>query len=139
MEKLPKAFRLSGRVRTDRLFALGKNLKVWPFKLFYLQTEPEGPAPLPRALFSVPKRQFKHATDRNRIRRRSREVYRKCVREILLPRVTASGQDLHIAFLYTGGQAKILPAELERKLSGALRRLAQEIGPAAEAETPAES
>lgn len=114
-------------------------MKAWPFKVFYLQTEPEGAAPLPRALFSVPKRQFKQATDRNRIRRRSREVYRKQVRAILLPLVAASGQDLHLAFLYTGGQAKISPTELEKKLSGALRRLAQEIGEAPAAQTSSES
>jgi ribonuclease P protein component len=125
--KLPKTFRLSGQVATDRLFAFGKSLKAWPFKIIYLQTPAKGKTALPKMLVSVPKRQFKHATDRNRIRRQAKEMYRLNVRPLLLDAVIASGQDLQMAFLYTGGKTKVSPQELEKKLSTALKRLANEI------------
>ena len=137
LERFPKAFRLSGQVRTDRLFALGRSLKAWPFKIVYAQVPvEEGATPLPRVLFSVSKRQFKHAVDRNTIRRRCREAYRKAVRQTLLPAVTATGQDLHMAFIYTGGKTILTPEELNRKLTSALKRLALEIGGAKEANPP---
>jgi ribonuclease P protein component len=80
-------------------------------------------------LVSVPKRQFKLATDRNRIRRQCKDVYRRVVRQALQPAVDTSGQDLHLALIYTGGATKITPQELEKKLTGALQRLAKEIAP----------
>ncbi len=127
-ERLPKEFRLSGLTKTDRLFRLGQSLKAWPFKLVYLLEPAAGPA-LPQVLFSVPKRQHKRATERNLIRRRCREAYRKQVRLHLLPAVQTRGQALLLAFIYTGGKTSVSAADLEKKLSGALKRLALELAP----------
>lgn len=126
-ERHPKSFRLSGLTKTDRLFRLGQSLKAWPFKVIYLL---EPGSALPQVLFSVPKRQHKRAVERNRIRRMCKEAYRKHVRTLLLPAVQSRGQALHLAFVYTGGKASVGPAEIEKKLTGALKRLALEIAPA---------
>jgi ribonuclease P protein component len=126
--RLPKAFRLSGHSAPDRLFALGQVLKAWPLRMVFTQVPPQGREPLPRVVITVSKRQVKLAKDRNKLRRRLRDIYRRHVRTALLPTVQATGQDLHIALVYTGGTAKISPEELEKKLSSALQRLAKEIG-----------
>jgi ribonuclease P protein component len=59
----------------DELFAKGEQVFQYPFKLLFKRKDlPDG---LPtQVLFSVPKRTFKLATDRNTIKRRLREVYR---------------------------------------------------------------
>ncbi len=77
-----KSERLCSKKTIDRLFQKGstetKSCYLFPFKVFYLQ-EPAPttvPAVLPEVLFSVSKRSFKRAVDRNLIRRRCREAYR---------------------------------------------------------------
>jgi ribonuclease P protein component len=54
--------------------------------------------PLPQILFSVSKRPFKRAVDRNQIRRRCREAYR-LNKEILLS-LPPDERPSYIAFLY---------------------------------------
>lgn len=75
-QSLCKEERLSRELLLNKLFKEGKSVSQNGFTLIYLHT------PLPayypaQAGFSVPKRQFKHAHDRNRIKRLIREAYRK--------------------------------------------------------------
>ncbi len=60
----------------DELFMAGKAISAYPIKLIYLQIEHDSPYKI-QAGVSVPKRNFKKAVDRNRIKRLLREVYRK--------------------------------------------------------------
>jgi len=69
-EKLKKSKLIS------QLFAEGKNVNEFPIKLVYLPVEHEAPFKI-QAGVSVPKRNFKRAVDRNRIKRLLREAYRK--------------------------------------------------------------
>ena len=57
------------------LFANGKKIKRFPVLMVYMQTELTEDVPV-QAGFSVSKRRFKHAVDRNRIKRQMREAYR---------------------------------------------------------------
>ena len=59
-----------------QLFAEGKSVSVFPLKLVYLQADHGSPYKV-QAGVSVSKRSFKRAVDRNRIKRRIREAYRK--------------------------------------------------------------
>ncbi|MFY0603991.1 MAG: ribonuclease P protein component [Flavobacteriaceae bacterium] len=72
---LGKAERLKSRKLIGKLFEEGSSLKVYPFKLVYLKTTHTSEFPV-QAAFSVPKRKFKKAVDRNRIKRLLREAYR---------------------------------------------------------------
>lgn len=72
---LGKAERLKSKKLIERLFEEGSSLKVYPFKLIYLKTPHRSEFPV-QATFSVPKRRFKKAVDRNRIKRLLREAYR---------------------------------------------------------------
>jgi ribonuclease P protein component len=71
-----KAERLHEKKQMDRLFKSGKSFFVYPFKVFYSRSDEETPYPA-RVLISVPRRNFKKATDRNRIKRLVREAYRR--------------------------------------------------------------
>tara|TARA_R110000787_G_scaffold6697_9_gene23293 strand:- start:12372 stop:12764 length:393 start_codon:yes stop_codon:yes gene_type:complete len=72
---LGKQERLKSRKLIGRLFEEGESIKKFPFRLVYLKTEHTSKSPV-QASFSVPKRNFKKAVDRNRIKRLLREAYR---------------------------------------------------------------
>ena len=71
--KFPKEEKLKSRKLIDQLFAEGKSVKKFPVKLVYLEVEALEKT---QAAFAVPKRSFKLAVSRNRIKRQMREVYR---------------------------------------------------------------
>ena len=90
---------------------------------------PEGsaaqPAPAPaQLLISVSKRHFKHAVDRNRVKRQLREAYR-LNKQLIVDRVPADRQ-LCLAFIWLA-DAHQSTADVERRLYGLLRRIAEKM------------
>ncbi|MCU0338870.1 MAG: ribonuclease P protein component [Spirosomaceae bacterium] len=79
-QTFPKNERLCSKKIIDRLFEKGRTdvqtAYLFPFKVFYLFEESLTHA-LPQVLFSISKRNFKKAVQRNLLRRRCREAYRK--------------------------------------------------------------
>jgi len=73
---LCKDERLSRELLLDKLFKEGKSVSQDGFTLVFLRVELPAFYPA-QAAFSVPKRYFKKATDRNTIKRHLREAYRK--------------------------------------------------------------
>ncbi len=71
-------------------------------------------SPKSQVLFSVPKRQFKHAVDRNLIRRRMKEAYR-------LNNQLLTGA-FSIAFIYIGKEIEDYKA-IEKGIRGAIRKI----------------
>ena len=76
--RLGKRERLSGHKQIDALFGGGsQSVTVYPIRTVYrLSACSEGQPPV-RLLVSVPKRHFKHAVDRNLVKRQLREAYRQ--------------------------------------------------------------
>ena len=72
---LGKEERLKSRKLIGKLYEEGKTLKKFPLKMVYIQTEHTSNYPAQVGV-SVPKRNFKKAVDRNRIKRLLRESYR---------------------------------------------------------------
>ena len=70
-----KPEKLKSRKLIGKLFEDGKSVKKFPVRLVYLQTNHTSDFPV-QAGFSVPKRNFKRAVDRNRIKRLIRESFR---------------------------------------------------------------
>ncbi len=68
----PKNEKLCGQLRIKQLYAEGKRFVVWPLRITYLPSV-DGTT---EVLIWAPKSLFKHAVDRNRLRRRMREAYR---------------------------------------------------------------
>ncbi|MCI4641328.1 MAG: ribonuclease P protein component [Flavobacteriaceae bacterium] len=67
--------RLKSKKIIEQLFASGEGFSVFPLRLVYLEV-PVAKTPM-QCAFSVSKRQFKKATDRNKIKRLLRESYRR--------------------------------------------------------------
>ena len=72
MNGLPKHSRLCGQLRIQQLYRDGQRFVVWPLRVTYMPTEEET-----QVLVWAPKSLFKHAVDRNRLRRLMREAYRQ--------------------------------------------------------------
>lgn len=72
---LGKNQKLKSRKAIAQLFIEGQSAKSFPIKMIYLPVDKEE-NPEVKVAFSVPKRNFKHAVDRNRIKRLLREAYR---------------------------------------------------------------
>ena len=77
--KFPKTEKLKSRKTIERLFSEGKSMTKFPVKLIYLPSE----AAITQATFAVPKRNFKLAVSRNRIKRQLREAYRLQKQDLL--------------------------------------------------------
>ena len=68
----PKHSRLCGQLRIQHLYKEGKRFVSWPLRVTWLPTEDET-----QVLVWAPKSLFKHAVDRNHLRRLIREAYRQ--------------------------------------------------------------
>ena len=80
---LGKKERLKSKKLIGKLFEEGKSIKKYPFRLIYLIQDKTSFKIKTQASFSVPKRNFKKAVDRNRIKRLIKEAYRLEQRKIL--------------------------------------------------------
>jgi len=112
---LGKNERLSRETWIQELFNKGSSFYFHPFKVLYLP-HPDSGSTVNEVLFSVPKRQFKRAVDRNKIKRRLREAYRLNKSEM-----TAARKWL-IAYIYTA--KTILPSEtFQQKVLGTIHKI----------------
>lgn len=121
-------FRKQERIVSGRLIEtlFGKvssqSLAAYPLRAVYMQTEhQEGHAPV-QILISVPKKRFKHAVDRNRVKRQVREAYRR--NKQLLSDSVVEGKELLIAFIWLSDR-HCPSEEVEKRVVSILQRIAK--------------
>jgi ribonuclease P protein component len=119
---LHKAERLSHRKHIDNLFEKGTTFNLSPFKIFYLLEETVTDEPV-AILVTVPKKRFRRAVDRNRLRRLIRETYRLHKHGLIEKVKSIPGISLHIGFVYIGDRKDIAFVELEKQMVNCLERL----------------
>ena len=77
MYTFPKSEKLCSEKTISKVFSEGVSFVKYPLRVIYLTEElSEGEEPVCRVLTSVPKKRFKRAVKRNRIKRLVREAYR---------------------------------------------------------------
>jgi ribonuclease P protein component len=89
----PKSERLYKKKAIQELFDKGSSFYLYPFRVFFqqnLESEPQN-----QVMFSVSKRNFKKATDRNLLKRRMKEAYR--LNKAFVPGTSK----LQMAYIYT--------------------------------------
>jgi ribonuclease P protein component len=117
---LGKQERLKSRKLIERLFTEGKSVKTFPLRMVFLQVPHTSTFPI-QAAFSVPKRNFKRAVDRNRIKRLLRETYR-LQKEIIYPNL----QKPYICMISYIGKEEISFDEIYKKMTYLLNLLIKE-------------
>ena len=115
-----KAEKLTNKKVFDSLFAEGKSFSVPPLRFIWVKTKSSLSTPVQLGI-SVPKKLFAKAVDRNIIKRRIRESYRKNkapVYEVL------QNLNLHIALMIIYVEKEELPyQEIENKMIVSLLKL----------------
>ena len=93
---LKKTERLCSKKAIDALFTGtdSKSLSAYPIRIVYRHTEEAGI----RILVSVSKKRFRHAVDRNRVKRQIREAYR--LNKHRLDDIAQASSGMDIAFIW---------------------------------------
>lgn len=113
--KFPKSEKLKSAKKIEVLFLQGKTLVNYPIKIFYL---PNKNLSSNLVAVTVPKRNFKFAVDRNRVKRQLREVYRLNKHKL----EQENSLKFELLFLYLG-KTKPKYSELEKKIKKLLSKL----------------
>ncbi|MBX2841422.1 MAG: ribonuclease P protein component [Flammeovirgaceae bacterium] len=90
--------KLTSKKAISLLFKEGKSFFKYPYKLIYSVTPAE--SQLPKVLISIPKKNFKKAVDRNKLKRQTREIYRK--NKFLFGQEEEKFIPNHLGFIYVG-------------------------------------
>lgn len=121
MNKFNKEERLCSKKSLDLLFKNGSSFLLYPFRITYcFVAEPHlYPA---QVVINVAKKRYKHAVDRNLIKRRTREAYRLQKEQQLYP-CLLNHDELLLLSLQFVGKEKYNYAFFEKKLVVAFKKL----------------
>ena len=103
-----QTFKRSERLKSEKaiseLFETGSSLSVHPIRLIYSLKSSPGSSPV-QIGFTVPKKNFKRAVDRNLLKRRMREAYR--LNKFLLDDESQNNRPcLEIMLVYQGHESE---------------------------------
>ena len=128
-QRLPKGERLYLREEIERLHSCGRSFVSYPIRIVWLAepivTQTPGEQAQVAVMTSVAKRRFKHAVDRNRIKRMTRTTYR-LHKAPLWQAATQHHCTIRVALQSV---AKTMPTypELEQAVERAIARIVKEI------------
>lgn len=114
----PKSERLYKKKAIQELFDKGSSFYLYPFRIYFKENTDSATH---QAMFSVSKRNFKKAVDRNLLKRRMREAFR-------LNKASLAGtRKLQMAYIYTAKNILSFE-EIRDKLIVSLKRFQDEKG-----------
>src|ERR1700712_4095170 len=100
MYTFKKEERLCNKKLIDGLYHNGSSFLCYPYKVSWMFVE-TAPAPV-QVVFGVPKKRYKHAVDRNLVKRRMREAYRLHKQQFLYDILTEVNKHLALSLVYVG-------------------------------------
>ena len=124
-KKFRKAERLCSKKIIEELFLSGKSFYKYPFRLVWMPVSDKFSFPAQVAV-SVKKKQFKRAVDRNLLKRRIREAYRKNKSD-LYSEIKRLDMQIALIIIYTASDIMEYN-DIEAKIILNLDRLKMELG-----------
>ena len=121
-QSLNKSNSLKSKIVISQIFKEKKGFINYPIRISYIETHLNKPAQL---VFSVPKRKFKRAVDRNKIKRLIREAYRTNQSDFIT-NLTNKKKSLAIYIGFVGNEMPSYSV-IEEKIKLSLVRLLNEL------------
>ena len=119
-----KEERLCNKKLIESLYHNGSSFLCYPFKASWLQVD-EAMAYPAQILITVSKKRYKHAVDRNLVKRRIREAYRLNKQQYLYEQLDGAGKRVVFSISYIGKE--IVPYEMMgKKMLKLLQQLSSE-------------
>jgi len=122
---LIKAERLTGKDKLDYLYHNGNVMTEFPVKVLWVYREDDDISIPIKVVFSVPKRRFKSAVKRNRIKRLMKDCYRQNKHE-LQKQIIINNQPIAIFIMYLGKEMPTYKS-ISDKIIVLLERLNEEV------------
>ncbi len=118
-----KEERLTGKKIIDTLFSEGDSFLTFPLKVVFIETSLPVQFPV-QAAFSVGKRNFKPAVQRNLIKRKMRESYRLNKSKLYN---ALTGKQIAVFFIFVGKEVpdyKLVNSAMEKAIKKLIAKLA---------------
>ncbi len=124
MYTFKKEERLCNKRLIDKLYHNGSSFLCYPYRVSFLITDE--PVPVAQVVFAVAKKRYKHAVDRNLVKRRMREAYRLHKQVLLYNYLADANKKALISIAYIG--AEIAGFEfMEKKMLKLFTQLCEQI------------
>ena len=104
----------------EQLYANGTSVTAFPLRAVFLEQESEKQEPTAAILISVAKKRFRHAVDRNLVKRRIREAYRTS-KHPFVEALENKGKKMAVAILYIDtkhNSTTFIKRKMEKLLDG---------------------
>ena len=121
---LSKEERICSKKLINELFTgNGRSMTAFPLRVVFMKRTIVDDQPRAAMLVSVPKRYFKHAVDRNRVKRQVREAFRRH-KSIITQNLTDDHESVAMAFVWLTNE-KFPSSEVENRMVRLLTRISE--------------
>lgn len=121
---LSKEERICSKKLINELFTgNGRSMTAFPLRVVFMKRTIVDDHPRAAMLVSVPKRYFKHAVDRNRVKRQVREAFRRN-KSIIIQNLTDDHEAVAMAFVWLTNE-KFPSSEVENRMVRLLTRISE--------------
>lgn len=120
----PKKEHLKSKSVIEKLYAEGMSVTAYPLRAVFIEQDAEKQEATATILISVAKKRFRHAVDRNLMKRRIREAYRTSKQPFVVA-LEKNGKKLAVAILYIDtkqSSTAFLKKKMERLLESIIKK-----------------